>query len=157
MKAAVNNKKKEIKKMLSIILFSILFFIIIFFSILFYFINLRLKELRDDNTDLSNQVKENEKKIMSLTEQIIKLVENEGNLINVITRTSKHVKYIPEIIQEKSKLDILYRQHKAIIEKGIEMDNEINYIKFKVQNMLFDMSMPSNDDEKRIIKQKFIK
>ncbi len=143
--------------MLSIILFSILFFIIIFFSILFYFINLRLKELRDDNTDLSNQVKENEKKIMSLTEQIIKLVENEGNLINVITRTSKHVKYIPEIIQEKSKLDILYRQHKAIIEKGIEMDNEINYIKFKVQNMLFDMSMPSNDDEKRIIKQKFIK
>ena len=143
--------------MLSIILFSILFFIIIFFSILFYFINLRLKELRDDNTELSNQVKENEKKIMSLTEQIIKLVENEGNLINVITRTSKHVKYIPEIIQEKSKLDILYRQHKAIIEKGIEMDNEINYIKFKVQNMLFDMSMPSNDDEKRIIKQKFIK
>lgn len=143
--------------MLSIILFSILFFIIIFFSILFYFINLRLKELRDDNTDLSNQVKENEKKIMSLTEQIIKLVENEGNLINVITRTSEHVKYIPEIIQEKSKLDILYRQHKAIIEKGIEMDNEINYIKFKVQNMLFDMSMPSNDDEKRIIKQKFIK
>lgn len=143
--------------MLSIILFSILFFIIIFFSILFYFINLRLKELRDDNTELSNQVKENKKKIMSLTEQIIKLVENEGNLINVITRTSKHVKYIPEIIQEKSKLDILYRQHKAIIEKGIEMDNEINYIKFKVQNMLFDMSMPSNDDEKRIIKQKFIK
>ena len=143
--------------MLSIILFSILFFIIIFFSILFYFINLRLKELRDDNTDLSNQVKENEKKIMSLTEQIIKLVENEGNLINVITRTSEHVKYIPEIIQEKSKLDILYRQHKAIIEKGIEMDNEINYIKFKVQNMLFDMSMPSNNDEKRIIKQKFIK
>ena len=143
--------------MLSIILFSILFFIIIFFSILFYFINLRLKELRDDNTDLSNQVKENKKKIMSLTEQIIKLVENEGNLINVITRTSEHVKYIPEIIQEKSKLDILYRQHKAIIEKGIEMDNEINYIKFKVQNMLFDMSMPSNDDEKRIIKQKFIK
>lgn len=143
--------------MLSIILFSILFFIIIFFSILFYFINLRLKELRDDNTELSNQVKENEKKIMSLTEQIIKLVENEGNLINVITRTSEHVKYIPEIIQEKSKLDILYRQHKAIIEKGIEMDNEINYIKFKVQNMLFDMSMPSNDDEKRIIKQKFIK
>ena len=143
--------------MLSIILFSILFFIIIFFSILFYFINLRLKELRDDNTDLSNQVKENEKKIMSLTEQIIKLVENEGNLINVITRTSEHVKYIPEIIQEKSKLDILYRQHKAIIEKGIEMDNEINYIKFNVQNMLFDMSMPSNDDEKRIIKQKFIK
>lgn len=143
--------------MLSIILFSILFFIIIFFSILFYFINLRLKELRDDNTELSNQVKENEKKIMSLTEQIIKLVENEGNLINVITRTSEHVKYIPEIIQEKSKLDILYRQHKAIIEKGIEIDNEINYIKFKVQNMLFDMSMPSNDDEKRIIKQKFIK
>ena len=143
--------------MLSIILFSILFFIIIFFSILFYFINLRLKELRDDNTELSNQVKEKEKKIMSLTEQIIKLVENEGNLINVITRTSEHVKYIPEIIQEKSKLDILYRQHKAIIEKGIEMDNEINYIKFKVQNMLFDMSMPSNDDEKRIIKQKFIK
>ena len=143
--------------MLSIILFSILFFIIIFVSILFYFINLRLKELRDDNTELSNQVKENEKKIMSLTEQIIKLVENEGNLINVITRTSEHVKYIPEIIQEKSKLDILYRQHKAIIEKGIEMDNEINYIKFKVQNMLFDMSMPSNDDEKRIIKQKFIK
>ena len=143
--------------MLSIILFSILFFIIIFFSILFYFINLRLKELRDDNTDLSNQVKENEKKIMCLTEQIIKLVENEGNLINVITRTSEHVKYIPEIIQEKSKLDILYRQHKAIIEKGIEMDNEINYIKFKVQNMLFDMSMPSNNDEKRIIKQKFIK
>ena len=143
--------------MLSIILFSILFFIIIFFSILFYFINLRLKELRDDNTDLSNQVKENKKKIMSLTEQIIKLVENEGNLINVITRTSEHVKYIPEIIQEKSKLDILYRQHKAIIEKGIEMDNEINYIKFKVQNMLFDMSMPSNDDEKRIINQKFIK
>ena len=143
--------------MLSIILFSILFFIIIFFSSLFYFRNLRLKELRDDNTELSNQVKENEKKIMSLTEQIIKLVENEGNLINVITRTSEHVKYIPEIIQEKSKLDILYRQHKAIIEKGIEMDNEINYIKFKVQNMLFDMSMPSNDDEKRIIKQKFIK
>lgn len=136
--------------MLSIILFSILFFIIIFFSILFCLINLRLKELRDDNT-------KNEKKIMSLTEQITKLVENEGKLINVITHTSEHVKYIPEIIQEKSKLDILYRQHKAIIEKGIEMDNEINYIKFKVQNMLFDMSMSSNDDEKRIIKQKFIK
>lgn len=143
--------------MLSIILFSILFFIIIFFSILFCFINLRLKELRDDNTELSNQVKENEKKIMNLTEQITKLVENEGNLINVITRTSEHVKYIPEIIKEKSKLDILYSQHRAIIEKGLEMDNEINYIKFKVQNMLSDMSMPSNDDEKRIIKQKFIK
>lgn len=136
--------------MLSIILFSILFLIIIFFSILFCLINLRLKELRDDNT-------KNEKKIMSLTEQIIKLVENEGNLINVITRTSEHVKYIPEIIQGKSKLDTLDSQHQAIIEKGLEMDNEINYIKFEVQNMLSNRPISSNNDEKRIIKQKLLK
>lgn len=143
--------------MLSIILFSILFFIIIFFSILFCLINLRLKELRDDNTELSNQVRENEKKIMNLTEQITKLVENEGKLINVITHTSEHVKYIPEIIKEKSKLDILDSQHQAIIEKGLEMDNEINYIKFEVQNMLSNRPISSNNDEKRIIKQKLIK
>ena len=136
--------------MLSIILFSILFLIIIFFSILFCFINLRLKELRDDNT-------KNEKKIMSLTEQITKLVENEGKLINVITHTSEHVKYIPEIIKEKNKLDILDSQHQAIIEKGLEMDNEINYIKFEVQNMLSNRPISSNNDEKRIIKQKLLK
>lgn len=143
--------------MLSIILFSILFFIVIFFSILFCLINLRLKELRDDNTELSNQVKENEKKIMSLTEQIIKLAKNEGNLIKAITSTSEHVKYIPEIIKEKSKLDILDSQHQAIIKKGLEMDNEINYIKFEVQNMLSNRPIYSNNDEKRIIKQKLIK
>ena len=136
--------------MLSIILFSILFLIIIFFSIIFCFINLRLKELRDDNT-------KNEKKIMSLTEQITKLVENEGKLINVITHTSEHVKYIPEIIKEKNKLDILDSQHQAIIEKGLEMDNEINYIKFEVQNMLSNRPISSNNDEKRIIKQKLLK
>lgn len=136
--------------MLSIILFSILFFIVILFSILFCLINLRLKELRDDNT-------KNEKKIMSLTEQITKLVENEGKLINVITHTSEHVKYIPEIIKEKNKLDILDSQHQAIIEKGLEMDNEINYIKFEVQNMLSNRPISSNNDEKRIIKQKLLK
>lgn len=136
--------------MLSIILFSILFFIVILFSILFCLINLRLKELRDDNT-------KNEKKIMSLTEQIIKLVKNEDNLIKAITHTSEHVKYIPEIIKEKNKLDILDSQHQAIIEKGLEMDNEINYIKFEVQNMLSNRPISSNNDEKRIIKQKLLK